>query len=81
MKKKYEVYYYNELVGTRTSERDYTHAVVYHVPETGYTKVLAFSGSLEKANKECRKQFNYYSKRNSKDLEVEVVPVSIKQKK
>jgi hypothetical protein len=78
MKKKYEVYLYNELVGTRTSERDYTHAVVYYVGATGDSKVLAFSGSLEKANIECKKHFRYCNGWTSEDYEVTVVPVSIK---
>jgi predicted DNA-binding ArsR family transcriptional regulator len=76
MKKKYQVLYNNEVIGTRKSERDYTHAVVI-IYIDGTKKVESYSNGLERALKVARTTQNYVSNRCKIIPTVEVLPVQV----
>jgi hypothetical protein len=72
----YQVLYNNEVIGTRKSERDYTHAVVI-IYIDGTKKVESYSNGLDKALKVARTTKNYVSDPNRFSITptVEVIPV------
>jgi hypothetical protein len=72
MKNSYKVVYNDQVVGTRKSERVYTHAVVGLYNQGAEPKTVSFASSKDKAQKVAR-SYNSFSLKNYKNPDQYIV--------